>query len=119
MIKIAQNPTFTSTVNVEIAGDNGKKIKTSFDIIYKRKGTSEIEDIHRRFALEDGDENQLTDSKLIPEIVAGWGNNVHDEDGNPLPFTEENLAALVDIYPVRPAIVRVFFESLSGAKAKN
>lgn len=118
MIKIAQTPTYPATVNVELP--DGKTVKkVAFTINFHRKTMTEITDIHRRLGLPMDNDEKLNDEKLVGEIVAGWGTDVQDEDGQPLEFNDANLAALMDIYPVRPAVVRTFFETLNGGKAKN
>jgi hypothetical protein len=50
--------------------------------------------------------------------LVGW-KDVQDENGTLLEFNEANLAAVLNVFPTRMTIVKTFFASISGAKAKN
>lgn len=114
MIKISQKPTYTAPVNVDLPSDKGQVNKIVFTAQFRRVSQDEVEKIHERIA-----EGTINDAKLVSEVLVGWGTDVQDDDGNPLEFNDENRAALLNIYPVKPSIVKAFFASLSGAKAKN
>lgn len=114
MFKLAQNPTYTAPINVDLPIDGGKVKKLVFTAVFKRQSTSEVASIYER--LEAG---ELNDAKLIDEVMVGWGDDVQDENGDPLEYNDKNKEKLIDIYPVRPSIVRGFFVSINGAKAKN
>jgi hypothetical protein len=113
MFKIAQKPSYSVLVNVELPGDKGKSKTVQFTALFKRLSQTEIESIHER-----ANEGELKDTELIDEVLIGW-DGVQDSDGNALDFNDDNLATLLDIFPVRPTIVKAFFTSLKGAKEKN
>jgi hypothetical protein len=50
--------------------------------------------------------------------MVGW-EGVFDTNGNDVTFSEESMAALLEISPVRPTIVAAYFESIKTAKRKN
>ena len=113
MFKIAANPTYTTKVRVNMPGDNGKTVQKVFSATFKRLSQSELDNVKERL-----DSKDLTDGALIDEVMVGWG-DVADENGTALEFNEQNLAALLDVFPVRPTIVKTFFDTLHAAKAKN
>jgi hypothetical protein len=113
MFKIATNPTYAAQVKVDMPGDNGKTVQKVFSATFKRLSQSDLDNLVERLNSKD-----LSDSALIDEVMVGWG-DVQDESGTPLEFNDTNLAALLDVYPVRPTIVKTFFASIAGAKAKN
>jgi hypothetical protein len=99
-------------VVVHLPADGGKVEKSTFDATFKRVSATRINEI--REAIEAG---KITDVGLATEVLNGWS-GVSDGD-DALPYSEENKAALLDIPTVAAAIVRAFFESLSGAPRKN
>lgn len=50
--------------------------------------------------------------------ITGW-EDFADEQGEPLPFTAENLAAVLDVPYLRAPIERGLIEASQGARAKN
>jgi hypothetical protein len=113
MFKIATNPTYTTVVKVDMLADKGKTVQNVFSAIFKRLSQSELDNVMERLGSKE-----LSDSGLIEEIMVGW-DGVTDESGEPLEFNDTNLAALLDVFPVRPTLVKTFFTSIAGAKAKN
>lgn len=113
MFKISTNPTYTTPVKVDVPGDNGKTEQKAFTAIFKRLSQEELDDVTDRLGAKT-----LTDKGLIDEVLVGW-KDVQDENSTPLEFNETNLAALLNVFPTRPTIVKTFFASISGAKAKN
>jgi hypothetical protein len=113
MFKIAQKPSYTALVNVELPGNQGKGKTVQFTAEFKRLSQTAIESVHER-----ANAGELSDSQLLDEVLLGW-DGVQDEDGNALEFNDDNLATVLDIFPTRPSIVRAFFASLKGAKEKN
>ena len=111
--KIASNPTYKAQVKVELPSDNGKTVSKMFQAIFKRMSQSELDNISERLSAKE-----LTDAALIDEVMVGW-EDVQDEDGNVLEFNDKNLATLLDVFPVRPTIVKTFFATINTAKTKN
>lgn len=127
MIKITPTPTYSTPIVVEMPGDNGKIDKVTFTAIFRRLNIAEIETIHKRLASKvDGTEGvddqklqELNDDELVRDVMVGWGKDVLGDDGQPLDFNDANFTALLNIFPVRPTIVRRFFETIANARAKN
>jgi hypothetical protein len=114
MIKITPSATYTTPVQVELPADLGKVEKVVFTAQFRRLSLPEIENVQQR--MSDG---ALNDDTLVRDVMVGWGKDVIGDDGQPLEFNDANLTALLNIFPVRPQIVRKFFETITGAKAKN
>ena len=54
----------------------------------------------------------------LKDRITGW-EDFADEQGEPLPFTPENLAAVLDVPYLRGPIERGLVEASQGARAKN
>jgi hypothetical protein len=109
MFKIAQSETYVQSVTVQIPGS---KVKNTFDVEFKRLPQSEI-----NVTLERIKNAEITDVDFCNEIVVGW-KGVADESGE-LAFSADNLAALLEVFPVSRTIVQTYFDGMAGAKAKN
>lgn len=68
--------------------------------------------------LEDGEDAPEPREPLLQRVVRGWG-GVHDEEGEPLPFTPENLRRLTRIGYVGAAFTDAYFQALTGRAEKN
>lgn len=113
MFQITQTPSYTAPVKVDLPTDKGKTRTVEFTAKFKRLTLSQIDALQTGIA--DG---TVTDAGVVDEVLLGW-EGVQDEDGSELEFNSHNLALLLDIYPTRPSLVRAYFASLAGAKAKN
>ena len=118
--KLASSKDFAGIVNAEIPGDNGKSQKVNFHVRFKRLSTTEFDELLKRIntKTEDGDRT-LTDQAIVDEVLTGFGDDLQDDNGNPLEFTPDNVAALCDVFPIRGTIVQAFFDNYVKAKAKN
>lgn len=65
---------------------------------------------------EGGDEPR---QPLLERVFVGWGDDVQDEDGKPLPFTVENLRRLLRIGYVGAAVTEAYFRAITGRVEKN
>lgn len=108
MFKISQSRTFTSPVNFKIPADGGTHQSGSFVAEFKRLTVSEMRDLPK----------DVSDAEVARRVVVGW-NEVADDDGKPLTFSAEAFDKLLDIIGVAPAVVRTFFEAVTGAQEKN
>lgn len=59
------------------------------------------------------------DDEMLNKILIGWGEDLVDDAGQPLPFNEENKKAVLDIPFVRLAIIRAYGEAVANARRKN
>lgn len=63
-------------------------------------------------AAERGDRGAAV--TLLTEVVAGWGDEVRDAAGVPLPFTPENLKRLLAVPGVAMGVVEAYRQSQAG-----
>lgn len=114
VFRIAQKETYTWPVVVELPADGGKFQRHAFDVEFRRAPKAETDRI-----LHEAAEGALTDEQLVARLVVGWS-GVEDVDGEPLPFSQENLARLLGCYYQVPrAIARAWIDSLGTARQKN
>lgn len=114
MFKLDVSDTIEQTVNALIPLGDGKSEKRSFKAIFKRQTLPQMTEIRAHLA---NSEVTLTDRQLIDQVLTGW-RGVQDSDGKELPFTPDNLNALLAIFPVQPSLVAAFFES-TEVREKN
>ncbi len=118
--KLATSPDFLALVTTELPGDNGKPIKASFHVKFKRLSTSEFDELAK--ALNEKDEEgapKITNQEIVDQVLTGFGDDLQDEDGKPLEFNSDTVADLCNIFPMRNSIVEAFFAGYVRAKAKN
>lgn len=111
MFKIAQKPQYTWPVKVDIPGDGGKYTTATFRAKFNALPQSRIDDY---FAGRDaGSETDLL-SEAVAEVM-----DLGDETGQPITWSDQVKVQLLDIPYVRAALVRAFFESITGGGAKR
>ena len=62
-------------------------------------------------------EEQLDDD-LVNRVLVGWS-GIKADDGNELPYNDENFEALTDNHFIVKGIIEAFGESMRGASEKN
>lgn len=117
MFKISTSPTYVAPVKFSVLNEAGKKVHQSFDAVFRRVSSTELEDMRRRATLEDVAE-RMGDRDVVNSVLVGW-KGVLDEDGNEMPFTPENMNAVLDVHPLPQMISASFFASISLAALKN
>jgi hypothetical protein len=113
MFKLDPSPSYTWPVTVPQLTEDGKANTAEFTARFKRLPQSEIDGILKRTQA-----GELSDEALAEMILVGW-DGVQDANGQPLPVSPETRKTLLDVVPVRPAVIRAWFESVSGAPRKN
>lgn len=111
--KLDNTASYFYPVEVQIATDGGKFQKSTFDVQFRRVNRTELESMVK--ALQDG---EITDRAIAVDVMTGW-KGVTDADGEPIAFGETSRDAVLDVVAVQPAIVKAWFESVSGKNAKN
>jgi hypothetical protein len=111
MFKIAEAPlTYTWPVTVSIPANGGKYTKATLTAEFQALDQDRIDAII-------GGEAEI-DADLLTECLVGW-KGVQDADGAELPVSDEGRVRLLKIPYVRSALVRAFFESISGGAARR
>lgn len=105
--KRAVSPTFMTKVTVNVPNDKGGHDKSTFMARFKRPSTEEQEELR-----------PLKNEELVRRVLVGW--DLTDADtGEVVPFSAEELEALLAISPTPLATALAFWESVNGARAKN
>lgn len=123
---LSSRKTFLSPVIAHVPVDGGKTQRVSFNVVFKALTKSQVEDLMKKLR-PDADTAQngsgvvanLTDRELLDELLVGFGEDLRDEHGNPMPFTHENVDLVCDQWPLEQAIVKSFFDNYIHAPRKN
>jgi hypothetical protein len=113
MFKLKTSETYFYPVAVEIVEDGGKVAKSTFDAEFKRLPRKDVEETMKKIR-----EGEMNDYEVACEVFVGW-KGVVDQHGEPLPFSETNRDAVLEIHPTLPTLVKAWGASLKGAKTKN
>lgn len=120
MLRIVPNPTFTCEVPLSVPGSD-KAVPITVTFRHKgRKALSEYQQRAIELALAaDAPDAHQQFTRYVAEVVEGWS-GVLSADDKPLPYTEDNLARLLEAYPSAGAeIVRHYSRQLSHARSGN
>lgn len=102
------------------------KAETEFDWPVKVKvpedGKHVVHEFTCRFRLIDAERMKaLTEAgdaeaarSLLGEAIVGWGNDVADEDGKPIPFSSEALDRMLHVDYVFVAIAEAYHKAVTG-----
>ena len=97
--------TYKWPVRIETPLDGGTFEVQTMTVEFRRVGQGQIE--------------KFTNNRdLLTEVIVGWS-DYKDDEGAEIPFSNEELAYLVDDTTFLRAAGLAFFESLSGAKTGN
>ncbi|MBU0749152.1 MAG: hypothetical protein KKG67_20410 [Gammaproteobacteria bacterium] len=101
-------PTIRVDVTVNVPNDKGTTDKNTFVAFFERPtSTTEMDEL-RSMKFVD----------VVRQKLKGW--EMKDEETKEsVPFTPEELEAVLSIEPTPSATATAFFEALAGARAKN
>lgn len=107
--KRTQNPTFTTPVTVNVPNDKGGFDKNTFVAKFRRLSMDELQGLR---------ECAATNEDVVRQVLVDW--ELRDQETNEaVPFTQDNLAALLQISPTPFATAQAFWEAVTGARSKN
>ena len=117
--KIDLSSTYAYPISLDIIGDKGRVKVFTFTAEFKRLSQSTFEQLVKDVNPQDGEPAKLTDEELLDDVLVSWS-EISDEDNQPIEFTNpKHKAAVLDIFGVKQALVKGFFDSISGSKRKN
>jgi hypothetical protein len=99
--------TFSADVKVPVAREDGGYDMNTFKAIFEHTTTEEAEKLR-----------ELSNSDLVRRKLKGW-ELTDAETKEDVPFTPENLEAILQIPPSPMKICIAFWEQVNGARAKN
>ncbi|MGB0747185.1 MAG: hypothetical protein ACPGO3_00420 [Magnetospiraceae bacterium] len=112
-INLADERRFKAKVTVQTPQESGGKRECSFTAHFRVLTYSEQEEILER---NPGG----ADFQILKTALVGWGDDLQDEEGQPIPFTDDTLRAILDIPYIRMAMYRAFIAGNTGTgRTKN
>jgi hypothetical protein len=109
MFKLAPNLSFLVLVSLTVLGSDAVgTVPMTFRIL----GNKEIDDLEAEAA-------NITMTEFLGRVVMGWS-DVVDDAGQPVPYSPEALAALINNHPSAPLeIWRQYKQARVESKVKN
>lgn len=105
--KRTQTPSFSTPVTVKVPNDRAGFDKNTFVAKFQRPSTDDLETLRG-----------LPNEELVRKQLIGW--ELKDEEtGEDVPFTKENMEAILQIQPTPLATALAFWETVNGARTKN
>lgn len=105
--KRAISPTFTAEATVMVANDKGGFDKNTLTCEFKRPSTDEARELR-----------DVPHADVVRRQLVGW--TLVDKDTNEkVPFSEDELEAVLSISSAPVGIAAAFWEGVAGARAKN
>ena len=115
MFILEQSPTFEACVRWESqAATGGKRAVHEFTGVFVRLTDDELRDLAS--AIEG---QGLDDRAIAKRLLRGWGEDVTDASGNKLPYTDANVAAVLNVVGVASAICAAWRAAQPGAALGN
>lgn len=105
--KLALKPTYFAQISVSVPNEHGKRDVSKFSAEFKRVGLDRLNELRT-----------MPHPEVLAEVLVGW-KDLHDENGDDVPFNDDTKKALFDIPQAFDALVASFWDSIFGAKAKN
>jgi len=118
MFRLAKQREVLWPVTVQVPADGGPQ-PVEIQIRYRLLRRSELADMHARIVASAEANTLLADlDAVLGERITGW-EGIGDEDGTPLPFNPQTLAAVLDEPYLRQPIEDGLYAASRGALAKN
>lgn len=123
MFKITAKKTFDKKITARQINDKGGYTEASLTLTFHRLNQTEIDELIAEISARPDDANDTetrkSDIGYAKRLIAGFGKDVCDEDGEPLPFDDNNLDLVLNEPGVAAAAVRGFFDVIGGLRGKN
>jgi hypothetical protein len=128
IFKMAPADHYKRKVRVTVPQDFGKTQMVDITVHFKRLSHTELRDLFKNIqrqqkeaeaALKEGIEIEDDDSDILRQHIVGWGDDVRGPDDQPVPFTPDNLDAMLDITVYRRSLMKAFLEDLADPEKKN
>lgn len=112
MFKFARNREVLWPVTVRVPREDGSGAVEQMEakVLYQLLSKTELRDMTQA---------KIDTSELLQKKVRGWEGIIDADTAAPLPFTDENLAALLEIPFVHQAVLVGLTQASVGAERKN
>lgn len=114
MFRLDLSPTFRAAVRWEMQDATGNRMVQEFTGEFRRYTVDDRKALIERATAEQWDER-----RTAAEVLVGWGADVTDKAGNALPFTPDNLAAVLNVEGTAEAVLLAFRAAAPSAARKN
>lgn len=111
MLTLKEIPDVAIDVPIKVPGDNGKTTKATITVRYRLLKASEVR------AIFDAPEDQRPDDDMLMRRDIVDIQNVKDESGQSLEFSDSLLSQLLELSYVRPALVQGWMDIQSNRQA--
>ncbi len=105
MIRIGASDAFWYPVRVAMVGDDGRRVEHEFKARFKRLSRSDFAALIERLGA-----GAVDDLSLVREALLDW-RDVQNEAGEALEFTPAHRDALLEVWPVLPALAAAYIEA--------
>ena len=124
MLKFSKNPTFAFPVIVQVPQDGGGKAAVQFTALFRVASTDRIDELSKVGAGSGSlhavarSSALAVEAAILQEVVVGW-EQVQDETGAEMPFSDENLKALAGVPYIRSALFEAYHKAIDGRAAQG
>lgn len=114
MLQVGIEMTFPAQATINL-----KAYQASFELHFKLLDVDVLDELRKRCKPNAEGKFEMTDRQFVGELVAGFGDDVLGADGKPLPFTPDNLTALLNKPGALPAVINAFYSGYAEEEEKN
>ena len=115
MFRLQLSPVFEVKVRFEAQAETGcARAVHEFTARVRRLTDDEADKLGQDVLKE-----RLTDRTIAKRLLVGWGDDVADGSGNPLPYTDANVDAVLNVDGVGSAIVAAWQAARGRAAQGN
>jgi len=113
MFKLVMERSVEWLVTINVPKDGGAVDKRKVHVTYKLPPTAKVEELQRN---DDG----TPEKDWLLEVTTNWRDeDFQAEDGQPMPFSKENLMKVLAITYARAAFHVAFMEAAAGIEARR
>lgn len=109
MFKIDQRPTFTRRVEIKVPAGGGHEMQ-DMSVTFRVLPDEEIEAFDTR--------TTVGEREFLAVAVTNF-EDIEDEDGKPLPYSDSLRDRLIGLAYVRVALINAYHAALMGVRVKN
>lgn len=104
MFRLDLTPTFSAQVAFDLpTATPGTRQQAVFTGTFPRLSQDELEALGAEIAA-----GKLTDRQVAQRLLRGWGDDLADSRGNPLPYGPDTLAQVLNVAGLASAVVHAF-----------
>lgn len=110
LVKMTEMKSINWPVMVSVPQDGGNVMKYSFTADFNLLSGPDFQAIYNKGG---------NDEDLLRSVVVGFGADLQDQQGAVIPFSAENLEAVIAVPYVRGAMVNAYLDLSNGRKAST